>query len=189
MIGWKKEKTTTKRSLGTSQAVQWLRIYTSSSWGSSSIPGQGTKILHAEKNGQKKVLNLIMKYVLCVCHKLRDIGIYFLSFSVSINYTAQNHLLPCACRLNLSRDQPQSSLTFPWSTKHVQKFSPSLLTWTSPSMVVIWGQKKENLIPLICNICYWKILSELSLTSKSWSSLPNHFNLLNIHIFSMSQQM
>lgn len=35
-------------------------------------------------------------------------------------------------------------------------------------MIVIWGQKKENLIPLIfCNICYWKILSELSLTSKS----------------------
>ena len=45
------------------------------------IPGQGTKILHAEKNGKKKkkVLNLIMKYVLCVCHKLKDIGIYLLS--------------------------------------------------------------------------------------------------------------
>ena len=43
--------------------------------------------------------------------------------------------------------------------------------------------------PPICNICFWKILSEISLINKSWSSLPNHFNLLNIYIFSMSQQM
>ena len=40
--------------LGTSLAVQWLRLHASNAGGMSSIPGQGTKIPHAEGHGHKK---------------------------------------------------------------------------------------------------------------------------------------
>ena len=38
--------------LGTSLAVQWLRLRTSSAGGSGLIPGRGTKIPHAVRHGQ-----------------------------------------------------------------------------------------------------------------------------------------
>ena len=40
--------------LGTSLAVQWLRLRTSTAGGTGSIPGRGTKILHAVWHGQKE---------------------------------------------------------------------------------------------------------------------------------------
>ena len=39
---------------GTSLAVQWLRLWASTAEGPGSVPGQGTKILHASKYGQIK---------------------------------------------------------------------------------------------------------------------------------------
>ena len=39
--------------LGTSQAVQWLRLHASNAGGMGLIPGQGTKIPHATGWGQK----------------------------------------------------------------------------------------------------------------------------------------
>ena len=39
---------------GTSLAVQWLRLSTSTAAGEGSIPSQGTKILYAVCHGQKK---------------------------------------------------------------------------------------------------------------------------------------
>ena len=38
---------------GTSLVVQWLRLCTSTTGGSGAIPGQGTKIPHATRRGQK----------------------------------------------------------------------------------------------------------------------------------------
>ena len=38
----------------TSLAVQWLRLHAPTAGGAGSIPGQGTKILHAAPCGQKK---------------------------------------------------------------------------------------------------------------------------------------
>ena len=43
-----------KSSSGTSLAVQWLRLHASTAGGAGSIPGWGTKILHAVRRGQKK---------------------------------------------------------------------------------------------------------------------------------------
>ena len=43
-----------KDTRGTSLAVQWLRLHTSSAGGMGSIPGRGTKIPHAVQGGQKK---------------------------------------------------------------------------------------------------------------------------------------
>ena len=40
--------------IGTSLAVQWLRLCTSTAGGTGSIPGQGTKIPHAMQCNQKK---------------------------------------------------------------------------------------------------------------------------------------
>ena len=40
--------------LGTSLVVQWLRLCASTARGMGSIPGWGTKILHALQCGQKK---------------------------------------------------------------------------------------------------------------------------------------
>ena len=39
---------------GTSLAIQWLKLLTTISGGTGSIPGWGTKILHAAWCGQKK---------------------------------------------------------------------------------------------------------------------------------------
>ena len=41
------------KSRRTSLVVQWLRLYTSNSGGSGSIPGRATKIPHAAWHGQK----------------------------------------------------------------------------------------------------------------------------------------
>ena len=43
-----------KSGRGTSLVVQWLRLHAPSAGGTDSIPGQGTKILHATWRGQKK---------------------------------------------------------------------------------------------------------------------------------------
>ena len=40
--------------LGTSLAVQWLRLQASTAGGMGSVPGLGTKIPHAVQSGQKK---------------------------------------------------------------------------------------------------------------------------------------
>ena len=40
--------------LGTSLAVQWLRLHASNAGAAGSTPGQGTKILHASWRGQIK---------------------------------------------------------------------------------------------------------------------------------------
>ena len=39
---------------GISLAVQWLGLHASTAGGTGSIPGQGTKILHASRRSQKK---------------------------------------------------------------------------------------------------------------------------------------
>ena len=43
-----------KHHIGTSLVVQWLRLRSSTAGGRGSIPGQGTKIPHASRRGQKK---------------------------------------------------------------------------------------------------------------------------------------
>ena len=40
--------------MGNSLAVQWLGLWASTAGGVGSIPGQGTKIPHVERCGQKK---------------------------------------------------------------------------------------------------------------------------------------
>ena len=44
--------------LGTSLAVQWLRLHVSNTVGTGSIPGQGTRIPQVAWHGQKKKINL-----------------------------------------------------------------------------------------------------------------------------------
>ena len=46
--------------IGTSLAVQWLRLCTSTAGGTGSIPGQGTKIPHAMQCNQKKKKKVAM---------------------------------------------------------------------------------------------------------------------------------
>ena len=46
-------KTALWKILGTSLVIQWLRLFTSTAGGAGSIPGQGTKILHAVQHGQE----------------------------------------------------------------------------------------------------------------------------------------
>ena len=43
-----------KQGEGTSLAIQWLRLHTSSAGGGVSFPGRGTKIPHVMWRGQKK---------------------------------------------------------------------------------------------------------------------------------------
>ena len=45
----------TMASLGLPLVVQWLRLHTSNAGGTGSIPGQGTKIVHAAQHGQKLI--------------------------------------------------------------------------------------------------------------------------------------
>ena len=46
--------TNIKINYGTSLVVQWLRLRASTAGGMGSIPGQGTKILHAMRRGPQK---------------------------------------------------------------------------------------------------------------------------------------
>ena len=46
--------------MGTSLAVQWLRLRASTAGGMGSIPGQGTKIPHAALHGQKKEKGIVV---------------------------------------------------------------------------------------------------------------------------------
>ena len=48
--------------------VQWLRLQASTAWGMGLIPGQGSKILHASRPGQKKKMLQDVK-VRQVCSK------------------------------------------------------------------------------------------------------------------------
>ena len=48
--------------MGTSLEVQWLRLHASIAGGMGSIPGGGTKILHAVQPGQKKKANYECHY-------------------------------------------------------------------------------------------------------------------------------
>ena len=41
--------------VGTSLAVQWLRLHASTAGGVGSIPGRGTKMPHAKKNAFSKI--------------------------------------------------------------------------------------------------------------------------------------
>ena len=56
--------------LGTSLAVQWLRLYIPNAGGTCSIPGWGTKISHAAWCQKKIAIKL-------VCFKYRPIFSYF----------------------------------------------------------------------------------------------------------------
>ena len=47
--------------LGTSLLIQWLRLCVSNAGGVGSIPGWGTKILHAMQGDQKKYLHFFFK--------------------------------------------------------------------------------------------------------------------------------
>ena len=53
----------TKKNWGTSLAVQWLRLHASTAGGAGSIPGGGTKILHAVWCGQKKKNFIEIKFI------------------------------------------------------------------------------------------------------------------------------
>ena len=55
----RRAKTLEKEEQGTSLAVQWLRLRTSTAGGSGLIPGRGTKIPHAVQHGQKKKKNKV----------------------------------------------------------------------------------------------------------------------------------
>ena len=44
--------------IGTSLAIQWLRLCASTAGSEGSIPGRGTKILHASQNNREKVLSV-----------------------------------------------------------------------------------------------------------------------------------
>ena len=62
------------KSLGTSPAVQWLRLYTSIAGGMGSIPGWKTKIPHAVWSSQKKKKITYSYYYIrecCIQKKLR----------------------------------------------------------------------------------------------------------------------
>ena len=47
---------------GTSLGVQWLRLHTSNAEGTSSIPGQGTKIPHGTQCDQEILKNVKERY-------------------------------------------------------------------------------------------------------------------------------
>ena len=49
-----KKKQYKNEAFGTSLAVQWLGLCASTAGATGSIPGQGTKIPHAARHGQKK---------------------------------------------------------------------------------------------------------------------------------------
>ena len=51
-------QTIKNKSQGTSLVVQWVRLGASTTGGTSSIPGQGTKIPHAMWQGQKKKIKI-----------------------------------------------------------------------------------------------------------------------------------
>ena len=50
---WGASTSPSKQNLGTSLAVQWVRLHAANAEGMGSIPGQGTKIPHAVKCSQK----------------------------------------------------------------------------------------------------------------------------------------
>ena len=47
---------------GTSLAVQWLSLHTSTAGSVGSLPGQGNKILHAMQHGKKKKSELLSAF-------------------------------------------------------------------------------------------------------------------------------
>ena len=63
----------------TSLAVQWLRLLTAIAEGAGSIPGQGTKILHARHCGQKEKLTSFPDIV-PVLPTIHSFPVYFKSY-------------------------------------------------------------------------------------------------------------
>ena len=61
---------------GTSQAVQWLRLRASTAGGTGSIPGEGTRILHAAQCGQKKKKKR-NTYNKIMCHRFVYLSFFF----------------------------------------------------------------------------------------------------------------
>ena len=61
MKGW--ERTYLDNSLGTSLAVQWLRLQAPNARDTGLIPGWGTKILHATWFGQKKKKKRTLSFI------------------------------------------------------------------------------------------------------------------------------
>ena len=57
---------------GSSLAVQWLRLHTSTAEGTGSIPGQGTRIPHASWLGKKKIFLMLL---------------YLFNFFIVVKYT------------------------------------------------------------------------------------------------------
>ena len=57
---------------GSSLAVQWLRLHTSTAEGTGSIPGQGTRIPHASWLGEKKFFLMLL---------------YLFNFFIVVKYT------------------------------------------------------------------------------------------------------
>ena len=70
---------------GTSLAGQWLRLHTSTAGGTDSIPGQGTKILHAVRCGQKKQRKKILICFPCLKKKKTE-GFSTFLFSSSFKF-------------------------------------------------------------------------------------------------------
>ena len=86
--------------VGNSLAIQWLGLGTSTVVSMGSIPGQGSKILHAVQHGQKKKIQMwISMYAVALLH------ITFLMFLV--------HCLVCLYILILTRNK--TSLYTSWS--------------------------------------------------------------------------
>ena len=54
--------------LGNSLAVQWLGLCASTAGDTGSIPGRGTKILHAEQHAKKKMKKKVFLAELLVSH-------------------------------------------------------------------------------------------------------------------------
>ena len=55
--------------IGNSLAVQWLRLCGPNAGGPGSIPGRGTKILHAARRGQKKKKKGLYTFITHECTK------------------------------------------------------------------------------------------------------------------------
>ena len=66
----RKHNLSIKTSVGTSLAVQWLRLLALNAGGTGSIPGQGTKIWHFTSRSQRIKLNggYIDRDLMCVSH-------------------------------------------------------------------------------------------------------------------------
>ena len=75
--------------LGTSQAVQWLTFCASTAGGMGSIPGWGTKILHAARYSQKK------KKVILVIQMCLQWYLVMVLICISLKANNFDHIFMC----------------------------------------------------------------------------------------------